>query len=197
MKLLGITGGIGAGKSTVTRIFSDLGATCIDADVLAREVLEPGQIGYQKVIEVFGDGILQADGRIDRKGLAKIVFQKKEKLAQLNQITHQEVFKRMEEEIKRAKTQIVCLDVPLLFTSEFPFHCTKTIAVLAPLSVRMDRVVKRDHSTEEDVLARIQAQLSDNELRNLADYIIINDGSLTDTKKQVQEIYQQVMESMA
>ena len=151
MKLLGITGGIGAGKSVVTKCFSDLGAEIIDADAIARQVLKKEGAAYAEVISAFGNEILQLNHEIDRKKLAAIVFSDREKLQTLNQITHACVFQEMEKQIHQSHAELICLDVPLLFSCEFPFQCDKTLAVLAPKEQRIQRVIKRDACSREDV----------------------------------------------
>ncbi len=194
MKLLGITGGIGAGKSVVTKFFSDLGAEIIDADVIARQVLEKDGAAYAEVVSVFGDEILQANHEIDRKKLAGIVFSDPEKLEKLNQITHSCVFREMEKRINQSDAELVCLDVPLLFSCQFPFQCDKTLAVLAPKEERIQRVIERDHCNREQVEARMACQLSDEVLRQKADFCILNNKSMTDLKRCVEEIYNKIME---
>lgn len=194
MKILGITGGIGAGKSSVTRIFEKLGATVIDADVIARQVLEKDGIAYPKVVASFGKEILQEDQSIDRKGLAAIVFTNQEKLSLLNGIVHPCVFEEMEKQIAKAETDLVCLDVPLLFHCDFPIFCHKTLAVLAPKELRLQRVMERDGCTRQEALARMANQLSDEEFREKADSIIVNDGDEESLSQKVREIYCSMME---
>ena len=189
MKILGITGGIGAGKSLVSQLFEKLGATVIDADVIARQVLEKDGGAYGKVVAAFGDGILRPDKTIDRKALAEIVFKEGEKLSLLNGIVHPAVFDAMEEQIQSAKTDLVCLDVPLLFSCDFPIACDKTLAVLAPKELRIKRVINRDNCTEEQALARMNHQLSDEEFKKRADLVVLNDGDEESLFQKVKEIY--------
>ncbi|MEE1014221.1 MAG: dephospho-CoA kinase [Clostridia bacterium] len=195
MKLLGITGGIGAGKSAVSQCFADLGAEIVDADVIARQVLETNGSAYPETVAVFGEEIVNADGQIDRKKIAGIVFSDPEKLQRLNAITHTCVFREMEQRIKASVADLVCLDVPLLFSCDFPLRCDKTLAVLAPTEIRIQRVMKRDGCTREQVEERMACQLTDEVLRQKADFCIVNDGDTAELRKDVQEIYFKIMES--
>ena len=195
MKVLGITGGIGAGKSSVTRIFADLGADIIDADKIAREILEPEKEGYFQVIETFGKEVLGGDGTINRKALAKIAFASKESISKLNNITHPLVFKEMKKRIKKTDKALVCLDVPLLFSCDFPIGCDKTLAVIANEEERIKRVMVRDGMTREMIVARISKQLPDNVLIEKADFYIDNNGDEPSLRAKVEEIYQKVMEN--
>ena len=194
MKVLGITGGIGAGKSMVSHLFVKLGAMVIDADEIARQVLEKDGAAYGKVVAAFGSGILRQDKTIDRKALAEIAFADSEKVSLLNGIVHPAVFEEMENQIKSAKSDLVCLDVPLLFTCEFPIVCDKTLAVLAPKELRIERVISRDGCTREQALARMNHQLSDEEFKERADLIIINDGDEEKLLAKVKEIYDSLTE---
>ncbi len=191
MKIIGITGGIGAGKSTVSNEFARLGATVIDADKIAKEVLKKNGLAYAEAISAFGNDILLENGEINRKKLAEIVFSDKAKLNRLNEITHKHIFIKMQEEIDRAKTEVVVLDVPLLFSADFAIECDIKIAVLADENVRICRVENRDKVTAEQVKARIKNQLTDEEYREMADICIIN-NDFDDTKRQIEKIYESV-----
>lgn len=194
MKLLGITGGIGSGKSEVTKCFLALGAEVIDADSIARQVMEKDGSAYHEVVACFGEEILMPNGEIDRKKLASIVFSSPEQLQKLNAITHPCVFEEMEKRIKSSKAALVCLDVPLLFSAEFPFSCDKTLAVLAPRELRIQRVMQRDGATQEQVKERMACQLPDEVLCEKADICIMNEKSIEELKACVKEVYQNIME---
>lgn len=195
MKLLGITGGIGAGKSAVSQFFAEMGAEIVDADVIARQVLEKDGSAYPETVDAFGEEIVKADGQIDRKKLAGIVFSDPEKLQRLNAITHACVFREMEQRIQTSVAELVCLDVPLLFSCDFPLRCDKTLAILAPKEIRIQRVMKRDGCTREQVEERMACQLTDEVLRQKADFCIVNDGDTAELCKAVQEVYHEIMES--
>ncbi len=194
MKLLGITGGIGAGKSFVTGMFQRLGATVVDADAISRQVMTQSGIAYPQVVSAFGEEILLPNRDIDRKKLASIIFSDELQRERLNQITHAAIFQEMERQIQSAKTDLVCLDVPLLFDSDFPFSCDKTLAVLAPKELRISRVMERDGSSREEVEQRIAAQLSDKAFAEQADFHIYNTGSEQELKQAVEQLYHKIME---
>ncbi len=192
-KILGITGGIGAGKSFVANLFAELGATIVDADKIAREILEPKGHAFENVVDAFGNNILKEDGTIDRKKLAGIVFADKEKLDLLNGLTHPAVFEEMQREIENANDGLVCLDVPLLFTCDFPIHCDRTLAVMARKEIRLERILDRDHCTEEAAEERMANQLSDEEFKKRADICIWNDGDEEKLRRNVAKIYYQMI----
>ncbi len=193
-KILGITGGIGSGKSLVAKMFEELGATVVDADKIAREILEPNGRAFNNVVDFFGKVILKEDHSIDRKLLASMVFADSEKLNRLNQLTHPAVFEEMKEQIAKAETDLVCLDVPLLFTCDFPIPCHKTLAVIASDDIRINRVMNRDGCAKEDAEARMKKQLSNEEFQEKADVCLWNNGTIDDIKEKVLEIYYDIME---
>ncbi len=192
-KIIGITGGIGAGKSCVANLFATFGATVVDADQIAREILEPTGKVFPLVVEHFGEEILTPARTIDRKKLAEIVFHDEQKLELLNHLTHPAVFEEMQRQIKDAKTDIVCLDIPLLFTCEFPIHCDRTLAVVAPKELRIARILERDRCGREQAEARMQNQLSDEEFREKADFTLCNEGDLEILEKKVRDILKQII----
>lgn len=191
--IIGLTGGIGSGKSSASKIFSDLGAYIIDADKISHEVMQKGADAYSEVSEFFGSGILNADKSIDRKALAAIVFSDKSKLDLLNKITHKYIFAEMQRRIDEYRNSYSCgviiLDVPLLFSSDFPIECDKTIAVTAKDKVKIKRVTERDNCTEEQVKERMNNQLSDERMKELADYSIDNSGDFDALQISVKNIY--------
>lgn len=186
--LIGITGGIGSGKSTVSRLFEKNGAAVIDADKISREVIKRGEAAYYEVIEYFTDAVVAPNGEIDRKKLAGIVFSDKNKLAELNRITHKHIFRAMKERIADASDKdLIVLDVPLLFSADFPFKCDKTIAVVADRKLRVKRVMQRDNCSSEEVERRMRAQLSDDELCRLADEVLYNNGSESEVEDYIKK----------
>ena len=193
-KILGITGGIGAGKSYVAKLFAELGATVVDADKIAREILEPDGRAYLQVVETFGREVLTSDGFIDRKKLAGIVFADNGKLEVLNGLTHPVVFEEMKKQIDSAETELVCLDVPLLFSCDFPIPYDMTLAVIAPTELRITRILDRDCCTREDAIARMENQLSDAELQEKADFSLVNAGDQEALEQEVEKIYQHILE---
>lgn len=198
MKLVGLTGGIGTGKSTVSGIFSELGATVVDADEAARAVVEPGTEGLRQVIAEFGPGLLRPDGSLDRARLAAIVFSAPERLQRLNEITWPLVGEwmaaRTAESIDRGD-EVVIHDIPLLL--ENPARqgmYERVILVYAPAEVALRRLVERG-MTETDAQARIAAQMSIEAKRALASDVIDNSDSLEQTRRQVGEVWASLQSS--
>ena len=191
---IAVTGGIGSGKSSVSARLASLGAVVVDADRIAREVVEPGTPGLEAVVAEFGPGILTADGAVDRPAMAAIVFADPERRAALEAIVHPLVGRRSAELLSAApKGSVVVYDVPLLAetaggalgrTSEFD----AVIVVEAPLGTRVDRLVARG-LTEADAVARIAAQATDEQRRAIADHVLVNDGDLADLDAAVDRLW--------
>jgi dephospho-CoA kinase len=192
MPLIALTGGIASGKSTIAARLGELGAVVVDADALAREVVEPGEPALDAVREAFGDGVFQADGSLDRPALGRIVFADPEQRLVLNGIVHPAVLHRSHEAFRTAFEQdpaaVVVYDVPLIDArgvGEFD----RVVVADAPADVRIDRLVRLRGMTEEDARARVAAQLSDEERRALASDLIDASGSLDATLAQVDALW--------
>jgi dephospho-CoA kinase len=189
--LVGLTGGIGAGKSTVAELLAARGAVVIDADQVARAVVEPGQPALKKLVERFGEGILDSDGRLERGGLAKLVFGDDEARRDLEAITHPAINDEFSRRVVDAPTDaIVVLDVPLLAESEQarkrPY---KTVIVVeAPREARLARLEARGVD-RADAEARMAAQADDDERRKLATYVVDNAGDRAALERQIDEIW--------
>jgi len=192
MIIVGLTGSVGTGKSTVTNFFRELGAYIIDWDELAREVTRPHLRAWKEIVEYFGKDFLNEDLTINRQKLAEIVFSDREKVSKLNQIVHPEVFKedeRITNEIKSLDPDaLIIKDIPLLFELTRPIFVDKTIVVSASEQTQLRRLEEKGMS-REDARSRIKSQLPLEEKIKSADFIINNDGPLEETKKQVEEIY--------
>jgi len=192
MIIVGLTGSVGTGKSTVANLFKELGAYVIDWDELAREVTRPHLKAWKEIVEYFGKGILNEDLTINRQKLADIVFSNKEKVAKLDQIVHPEVFKedeRITDEIKSLDPDaLVIKDIPLLFELTRPVYVDKIVVVSASEQTQLRRLEEKV-ITREDARNRIKSQLPLEEKIKSADFVINNDGPLEETKKQVEEIY--------
>lgn len=175
--IVGLTGGVGAGKSTVARLFAERGAVVIDADAVAREVVEPGTPGYDAVVSRFGPGVVAAGGGLDRPVLAEIVFADPVARAALNEIVHPLVGQRSAQLMAEAPSgAIVVYDVPLLAEGGRRADFEVIVVVEAQLEVRLARLAQRG-MPEPQARARIAAQASDDERRALADHVIDNSGS--------------------
>ena len=192
MIIVGLTGSVGTGKSTVTNFFRELGAYIIDWDELAREVTRPHLRAWKEIVEYFGNDYLNEDLTINRQKLAEIVFSDKERVAKLNQIVHPEVFKedeRITNEIKSLDPDaLIIKDIPLLFELTRPIFADKTVVVSAGEQTQLRRLEERGMSWE-DAQSRIKSQVPLKEKIKSADFVINNDGPLKETKKQVEEIY--------
>ncbi len=192
MIIVGLTGSVGTGKSTVTNFFRELGAYIIDWDELAREVTRPHLRAWKEIVEYFGKDFLSEGLTINRQKLAEIAFSDKEKVAKLNQIVHPEVFKedeRITNEIKSLDPgALIIKDIPLLFELTRPIFVDKVVVVSASEQTQLRRLEEKGMS-REDAQSRIKSQLPLEEKIKSADFVINNDGPLEETKKQVEEIY--------
>lgn len=185
---MGLTGGIGAGKSAVSRRLVEHGAALVDADVVAREVVRPGTPGLAEVVAAFGEGVLGPDGGLDRQALGKIVFGDDEARARLNAIVHPEVGERtlaLATQAQAAGAQVLVHDVPLLVENGLAPSYHLVVVVEAPVSARLHRLTVLRGMSEDDARARIAAQASDADRRAVADVLLQNDGPLERLRTQV------------
>ena len=196
MLLVGLTGGIGSGKSQVAQIFKQLGAYLIDADELAREAVQPDRPVLQRIVDAFGPDILNPDGTLDRAKLGRIVFADPEKREGLNSIVHPYVF--MEEERRRKEISqkdpkaIVLFDAALLIETGSYQLMDKVILVAIDRRKQIGRIMKRDGLTREEAVRRIGAQMPQAKKKSKADYIIDGGQPLKTMEDQVRKIYQEL-----
>jgi dephospho-CoA kinase len=189
--VIGLTGGIASGKSTVSNMLRSRGFTIIDADITAREVVQIGEPAYREIVNTFGKDILLEDQTINRQKLGEIVFSDPTEREKLNRIVHPAVRKRMlelKEKAIREGKQTVIFDIPLLFESKLTHMVEKTIVVYVSPDVQLRRLMKRNNFTEEEAKARISAQLPLKQKAEWADAVIYNDGSLIETERQLDQI---------
>ena len=190
-RLVGLTGGIGSGKSTVAALLRQKGATVVDADEVARAVVEPGEPALAKLVERFGDGVLDADGRLDRPKLAAVAFADEDGRTALGEITWPAIGEEFERRIREAPDDaIVVCDVPLLVESKAA-AARPYIAVLvveAPLDLRLDRLELRG-VPRDDAQRRIAAQATDEERRAVATHVLDNRGDLESLSRQVDDVW--------
>jgi dephospho-CoA kinase len=194
MFLVGLTGGIGAGKSTVAERLAEHGAEVIDADQIAREVVEPGTETWKKLIDHFGEEILDDDGFIDRPRLGRVVFSDPEKRALLNELTHPPVMAEIADrlELLTAYDGVVVLDVPLLVESGAQRGYDAIVVVAADSEVQVERLVAERGMPEEDARARIAAQAPLEDKLAVATHVLWNDGPRDDLLKAVDDLAAQL-----
>jgi dephospho-CoA kinase len=196
--MVGLTGGIGAGKSVVAKRLAERGAVVIDADALAREVVAPGTPALAEVAAVFGPGVLTPDGAMDRAAVAALVFGDDEKRSRLEAIIHPRVRELSTRMIASARPDAVVVnDVPLLVESGTAARFDLVIVVLAAEAVRLDRLVSSRAMTEETVRARFAAQATDEQRRAVADVVIVNEGTPEELAAMVDAVWDNTIEPMA
>jgi len=193
MLVVGLTGGIASGKSVVSKMLRELGAFLIDADELSREVMLPHKRCWEKVIVSFGREILQKDLTINRKKLADFVFNDPKRLSKLNSLVHPEIMRLIEEkleEIKREDAQaIVIVDAALLAETGMYKKFDKLVVVHARQNTQLKRLMARNGISQYEAQKRIDSQMPFDEKVKLADFVIENDGSLKETRKQVEKVF--------
>ncbi|TXL93058.1 dephospho-CoA kinase [Streptomyces sp. IB2014 016-6] len=198
MLKVGLTGGIGAGKSEVSRLLVSYGAVLVDADKIAREVVEPGTPGLDAVVDAFGPGVLTADGRLDRPKLGSLVFSDSEKLATLNAIVHPLVRARSAElEDAAGEDAIVVHDVPLLVENGLTGLYDVVVVVDASTGTRLDRLVRVRGMAESEARSRMAAQATRERRNAAADLVIDNDGPLERLEPQVRDVWARLVERAA
>jgi dephospho-CoA kinase len=198
LRLVGLTGGIGSGKSTVAEMLRERGAEVIDADVLAREVVERGTEGFDEVVELFGDEVVTDEGRLDRGRIAELVFEDGAAREDLNAIVHPRVRSRIAERLgeihgreqaAEGPEPVVVLDIPLLAEGGDTEGYAAIVVVTAPEELRVQRLVEERGMDPEDVRARIAAQASDAEREAVATHVVRNDGDLDALQRRVEEVW--------
>lgn len=196
MLKVGLTGGMGSGKSTVARRFAELGAVIIDADQIARDVVEPGEPALAELAEAFGEGILLDDGSLNRGELAKRAFVSAEKTELLNSITHPRIEQRTEEQFHAAGDAIIVFDSPLLIEMGQSEAQDLVVVVHTPVEVRLDRLVESRGVDREDAKQRIAKQISDDKRLQFADVVLENSGTEEDLVRQVDRIWERIIQPL-
>lgn len=187
--VLGLTGGIATGKSTVSRYFQQKGIPLVDADLGAREVMQPGHTAYQKTVEQFGEKVLKEDRTLDRKILGQIVFSDQEKLQKLNAIVQSDIFEWISSQKKRyvaSGAPLVVLDIPLLYEAGYERLVDGVMVVWTDRDRQLHRLMRRDDLSKEEATSRIASQASMDEKMERADVLIDNNGPVEHTLKQVE-----------
>lgn len=194
MKVIGLTGGIASGKSTVSKYLKDQGIPILDADQIAKDLVEVGEEGWFKLKEAFGERILLEDGKIDRPELGRIIFQDPEQRKVLNGILHPMVRARIDrtlEELRFQGRELAVVDVPLLIEAEMTDMVEEVWLVSTDLDTQIARLKARDQLNHAEALARINSQMSLEEKKKRATVIIDNSGSIEDTLKQINKLLEE------
>lgn len=185
MLVVGLTGNIGCGKSSLSDIFRAEGIKIIDADIIARQIYEDEKL-LSKVYETFGNDIKNEDGSLNRKALGRIVFSDDKKLIQLNKLTHPVIRQKVSDEIEEYKSQneeIVILDAALLVESDYLNFIDKLLVVTCKENIQIERIIARDNCSIEEALDRIRSQMSQENKVKYADYVIDNSATLSELRK--------------
>jgi dephospho-CoA kinase len=190
--IIGLTGSFGSGKTTVAALFKALGARIIDADSIAHELLKPGSRLYRRIKEVFGRDMLNKDSTINRAKLAEAVFNNKKRLAVLNTITHPAIISVISHKIKSCRRGIIILDAPLLLEAGLKRLVNAVIVVTLTRDRQIQRIRRKMPLTRSAIARRIASQMPLREKLRVADFIIDNNGTKGETKKQVKAIWKQL-----
>ena len=193
MFVLGVTGGIGSGKSAATDIFSSLGVKVVDADVLSRVPVQKGEAGLVEIEKRYGKKILLSSGELNRKKLREIIFEKEEEKIWLENLLHPLIADLISQELKSSTSIYTILASPLLFETKQSNHCNETLVIDVSEETQVLRTKTRDEVSEEQVRTIILSQINRTERLRLANHIIENEGSLDDLAKAVKELHQKLI----
>ena len=196
MYIIGLTGSIASGKSTVSTILAECGAPIIDADKIARAIAKKGEEGWQGIVSTFGEGVLLLDGELDRMKVGEMIFHDEKKRAMLDAIMHPIILARIESEIvarEKEGYKVAILDIPLLLELGWQDKVDAVWLVAVSPEVQKTRLMFRNQLTEEQALARIASQMSIAVKRKYADIVIENDGTIEETQTSVREHWQKLM----
>ena len=193
--VIGLTGGIASGKSTVSAKLKELGAAVIDADLLARDVVRKGEIAYNKIVQCFGADILLPNGDINRKKLGNIVFSDKEKLALLNSITHPEIINRMKERIQELKAEgakVIVVDAAILIEMGLHKYVDSVWVVTVDRETQIKRLIERDKFEYREAENRINSQFTNEVRKKYADVVIDNSKPIEEVEKGLEELWNSI-----
>lgn len=191
--ILGLTGGIASGKTTVSHWFHQQGVTVLDADQMNHQLLNSDLTLINQIAEVFSKDAIK-NGKIDREFIGKIVFNDKEKRIQLEKLIHPVIYEEMKKQIRLHQNEsLIVIDVPLLFETNFDQLCDKTMVVYVTKETQLKRLMKRNNYSELEALKRVNSQMPLDEKVSKASYVINNNGTLDDTYKQLENIYKEIL----
>ena len=189
--VLGITGGSGSGKSQVCKLLASMGAQIIDADEIGHQITSESDV-LREIEVAFGSEYIKEDGTLDRKALGQLVFSSKEALETLNVITHKKIFDKIENILMESDNEIVAIDAAVLKTTRLKNLCNFTIAVVAPINMRVQRLMQRDFLTEKLAYDRINSQPTDAQYAHGVDFVILNNGNVENLNRRVIEIFETI-----
>jgi len=193
--VVGLTGGIGSGKTVVSDYLAEVGVSIIDTDIIARSVVEPGQPTLEKLVQAFGEGILQDDGRLDRAALRTLAFSSAEHKAQLDAITHPAIRAETLKQITENEYPYCVVVVPLLVPgSQFALLMQRTLVVTADHDTKITRVMKRNNISKQEVERIMKTQISDEERLAFADDVIVNNGTIEQAQQQAESLHQKYLD---
>jgi dephospho-CoA kinase len=200
IRVIGLTGGIASGKSTVSEMLAGLGAAIIDADILSREVTMPGSEGLRRIREAFGDEVIAPNGNLDRRRLGRIIFHDTAARQRLNSIIHPLVIERTEQELRRVqeearksgKVAVAVVDAPLLFEAGVDSICDEVWVVAVTRKTQAERLIKREGYALDEALSRIEAQMPLAEKEKRATHIIDNEGTPDQTRERVLQLWERL-----
>ena len=201
MQLIGLTGGIATGKSTVSAMLKKAGAIIVDADRIARDVVKKGLPAYREIVAQFGTEVLLPDGEINRNMLGDIIFNDHQKKQLLNSIVHPYVNEEVNRQIiqiqKTHPNAVIVLDIPLLIEAGMHDDLSEIIVVYTPQDIQIQRLMQRDRISEADALARVQSQMSIEEKKQQATLVIDNSGTIENTRRLTLDIFKRLKDSAA
>lgn len=175
--VIGVTGNSGSGKSEISKILSNIiNAIIIDADKVVKELYTPGQEYYNKILELFGNKILEKDNKLNRNKIAEIIYNNESEREKLNNLTYKYVVNEIKKRVKKEKNSNIIIDAPLLFESKLDKICDITVAVLAEKNLKINRICARDNIEKETAISRLAIQKEDFYYQEKADYIVTNNG---------------------
>jgi dephospho-CoA kinase len=191
--IIGLTGGIGSGKTAVSDSFESLGIDVVDADLASRVVVQKGKPCLLKIAQHFGEDILTKEAELDRAKLREIIFKSEEEKNWLESLLHPAIANQIQDELNASKSPYTILVSPLLLETNQKDFCSKVLAVDVPVETQVERTLKRDGVSKEQVQAIIDSQISRNDRLNLADEVIVNDGTLEDLEIAVKILHEKFL----
>lgn len=194
MKVIGITGGIASGKSYVSSVVKRAGYPVVDADAISKQLSKKGMPVYNAIVRMFGDSYLDENKELDRFKLASLIFNDKQAKGLLNSISHPLIIDEMERQIKNIESDLVFVDVPLLYESHIEYMFDKIVCVYLPRTIQIERLMKRDNITYEYAVRKVESQKSLEEKKNLADFVINSSNSFDSVDKSVIELIKTLKE---